>query len=190
MTMLLLAPQASFAQMGMGGYTGQNTASQNDIQDEQNMQNAGLKVYKNLQSGKISCQKLTNDDYEKLGEYFMGQSAGSARNHVYWDQRIQSMMGESGDTQIHIVWGERGSGCDTNAPIPTNTPSFLNGMMNYRSSNSKGGGFSMMGWDGYGYGNMTNGFGWGIGALGLLFWLIAFIDLILLGVFLWKRIRK
>ncbi len=187
------APHASFAQM-MGDYSGQATPTQSDLQDEQNMQNAGLKIYQELQSGKITCQNLTSDNYEKLGEYFMGQSAGSTQNHVYWDQRIQSMMGDSGDTQMHIVWGERGSGCLTNAPIPSNAPSFLNGMMNYQGSNTtKGGGsYPMMGLgDGYGYGGMMNGnFGWGFATLGFLFWLAAFTDLILLGIFLWKRLRK
>jgi len=47
------------------------------------------------------------------------------------------------------------------------------------NTNGKGGVFSMMG------GN----FGWfGIGVT--LFWLVGFIDLILLGLFLWKQIKK
>lgn len=45
----------------------------------------------------------------------------------------------------------------------------------------------MMGWN---YGNMMGG-GWGaFGVLGLLFWIIIFIDAILLGIWLWKQINK
>lgn len=48
----------------------------------------------------------------------------------------------------------------------------------------------MMGWDGYGWNGMMNGsFGWGFATMGFLFWLVALIDLILLGIFLFKRIR-
>ncbi len=46
-----------------------------------------------------------------------------------------------------------------------------------------------------GFGNFNNmmNFGTGFAAfsfLGFLFWLIAFIDLILLGVWLWKQVSK
>ncbi len=144
---LTFSPMVS-AQM-MGGYQGQKPPSQSELQDETNMQNAGQAIYNNLQSGKTSCQKLTDNDYEKLGEYFMGLSAGSTENHVYWDNNIQQMMGDQGDTDVHIAWGKRGSGCQTNAAIPTNTPSFISGMMNDRLAGGDNG--TMM----YGYNNSS-----------------------------------
>ncbi|KKR93081.1 MAG: hypothetical protein UU73_C0001G0262 [Candidatus Daviesbacteria bacterium GW2011_GWA1_41_61] len=49
----------------------------------------------------------------------------------------------------------------------------------------------MMGPWGYGNGGMM---GWGGGGalfgLGLIFWLVLLIDLILLGIWLWKQIQK
>lgn len=44
----------------------------------------------------------------------------------------------------------------------------------------------------WGYGNMMNwGAGWAwLGGLGLLFWVVILVDLILLGVWLWKQIQK
>ena len=39
---------------------------------------------------------------------------------------------------------------------------------------------------GYGYGGMMGGYG----TLGLLTWIVLFIDLILLGVWLWKNISR
>jgi hypothetical protein len=188
----LIQPHFTFAQMGMmGGYAGQPTPTQSDLQDEKNMQNAGQKIYQNLQNKKITCQQLMSDDYEKLGEYFMGLSAGSTQNHVYWDQRIQQMMGDSGDTQMHIVWGQRGSGCLTNTPLPSNAPAFFGGMMNSQNAETKGGAYSMMGWGNYGYQNMMGGgFGWCFATFHFLIGLVVLIDLILVGVWLWKKIRK
>ncbi len=47
----------------------------------------------------------------------------------------------------------------------------------------------MMNW---GYGNMMSWYG-GLGLFGLfalLFWLVSFIDLVLLGFWLWKQLQK
>ncbi len=206
-SILLFSNKASAQMMGWGFGQNQNPPTQAEIQDEQNMQNAGLQIWQKLQSGALTCQQLTGDDYEKLGEYFMGEAAGSAENHVYWDNGIQSMMGDQGDTNMHIAWGERGSGCLSNAQIPSNTPSFFQGMMGYfnpnqyqnqnQSSNqnsngnnpntNQGGDYNMM-W-GYGAGNAA-GWGAGFGVFGILTWVVVLIDLILLGVFLWKKIQK
>lgn len=41
----------------------------------------------------------------------------------------------------------------------------------------------------WGYGNNMMNWG-GVGAIMLLLWLVVFVDLILLGVFLWKKINK
>lgn len=45
----------------------------------------------------------------------------------------------------------------------------------------------MMGWGGYGYGGMM---GTGFGVLATIFWLAVLVDLILLGIWLWKQIQK
>lgn len=47
----------------------------------------------------------------------------------------------------------------------------------------------MMGW---GYSNMMNwgtGMPW-LGTLGFIFWIVVFVDLVLLGVWLWKKIQE
>lgn len=58
----------------------------------------------------------------------------------------------------------------------------------YAESSKKGGGGHMM-W-GYNHPGMMGGWGLGLGIAGTLFWLVAFVDLILLGIFLWKKIKK
>lgn len=45
----------------------------------------------------------------------------------------------------------------------------------------------MMGWGGYGYTNMM---GLGFSFLATVFWLVLLVDLILLGVWLWKQVNK
>lgn len=188
--------------MGLN-YQNQNPPSQSEIQDEQNMQNQGLKIYQSLKTGQVTCQNLTSQDFEKLGEFYMGQAAGSIARHVYWDRGIEQMMGQQGNTNMHIAWGERRSGCIANAQIPSNTPSFFQGMMGYypngsqiqnsnpnqngnNSNNYGGGGYNMM----WGYGPGAGAYGAGFGILGFITWLAVLIDLILLGVYIWKRIRK
>ncbi len=46
----------------------------------------------------------------------------------------------------------------------------------------------MMGWDGgWGSGMMNAG---GFGLVASLFWIVVLVDLILLGIWLWKKIQK
>lgn len=43
---------------------------------------------------------------------------------------------------------------------------------------------------GWGYGGWM-GSGWGLfGLLGLIFWLVVFVDFVLLGMWLWQQIQK
>ena len=42
---------------------------------------------------------------------------------------------------------------------------------------------------GYGWGNMMGGYG-GFGIIAFIFWLVLFVDAILLGIWLWKQIQK
>jgi uncharacterized membrane protein len=59
------------------------------------------------------------------------------------------------------------------------------------NGNLKGGVFPMMGWGGYGAYNMMNGnFGWGFTTIHFIVSAVILVDLILLGVWLWKKIRK
>ncbi len=179
---VLLVVLPAHAQMIGWGSQNQGAPSQSDIKEEENMQNQGSAVYQKLKNGTITCQKLTNDDYEKLGEYFMGQAAGSTENHVVWDQRIQQMMGDQGDTQMHIDWGERGSGCESTGSYSNNLGQWGNGfgMMGY------GNRYGMMGgnWANTGVGSIVGG------AISWALPVFLVIDLVLLTVLLWKKIKS
>jgi uncharacterized membrane protein len=120
----------------------------------------GKVIWEKLQAKQINCDTLTDGDYERLGEYYMGQMVGDSHESI--NTMMERMMGKEGEEQMHVVMGKRLSGCDTSA---------------------KGGVNSMMG-----FGNIM---GWGsFGLLFSFFWIIILIDLILLGVFLWKKITK
>lgn len=160
----IVTVQKSSAQMGMMGSSA--TAQQN--QELQKQVNAVYASQQISSLDKLNCQKVTNDQFENVGDAYMGVMAGNEQSHSQMEQR----MGGEGSEElrnVHIQMGEKYLGCQTN----------------------KGGGYSMMGWNGYGYSGMMNGgFGWGFGIVAFLFWIVAFIDLILLGIFLWKKIKK
>ncbi len=140
-------------------------------QDEQ----AGQQIWQQLQNKQVTCDKLTTDDFDKLGDYFMGQMTGSA--HEIMDQAMIQRFGKNGEKQMHIAMGERFSGCNPNAAISQNGNGF---------SPMIGGVWPMMGF-GYGaYGSMMGG--WGI--LGAITWTALIAFLVLGIIYFWKGIRK
>ncbi len=172
---VLLNPLSAHAQM-MGGYNFSSPSSTpSDIKAQKQEEQEGKNLIYQLNSKSISCQQITDSQFEKIGEYFMSLAfAGNTDSHVQANNRIKAMMGETGEEQMHIAWGKRGTNCDLNAQF---TPG------------QRGGGVHMMGWS-YGWNNMMSG-NWGVfGLLGILFWIVGFIDLILVGIYLWKKIQK
>ncbi len=137
--------------MGFSGSSPDNATIQSQQQEEQE----GKKFLDNLSNKAVACSKLKDADFEKIGEYFMGQSIGDTSRHIAMNEMMKSMMGQQGEEQMHVTWGKRGSGCDTG---------------------TKGGGNPMMG---YGWNDMM---GWG--GLGILGWIpmIGFWLLLILGI--------
>ncbi len=165
--LFLLSPQTTRAQMmrNVTPMTAQVsvTPSAQDLSDIQ----TGQELYTKFQNKEISCTTLQDADFEKIGEYLMNQSfGGNANVHIQMNNTMKQMMGENGEEQMHIRLAKNATGCNING---------------------QGGGNTMMGWGGYG--NMMNG-AWGIGLLGFIFWIVLFVDLILLGMWLWKQLQK
>lgn len=173
-----LLPQVTYAQMGMMGNN--NNASSSSFVYQQktldNETNAVLKSQNVSSINQLNCLKVTQDQFEKVGDAWMGVMAGSEQTHSAMEQR---MGGEGSQTlkQAHIQMGENYLGCSKGQQ--NNWMPMMYG---------RGDGFPMMG---YGYaGRMNGGYGWGFGWIAFLFWIVAFIDLILLGVFLLAKLRK
>lgn len=101
---LLLITLASSQGM-MGGV--QVTAE--EVNQTKHDEAEGFAIWTKVQNRELSCGSLTDDQYELLGEYFMGQSAGDY--HAAMNKRMQQMMGESGEEQMHISMGRQYSGC-------------------------------------------------------------------------------
>ena len=126
-SVVIFFPSLIHAQGVMGNIDNRQTA-----QDETD----GKNIYNKLLSKQITCQALTDDDFDVLGDYFMGQRLGNTATHAVMNNMMTKMMGEEGEKQVHVSLGKWLSGCD---------PTGINGW--------KGGENRMMGyggWDGFG----------------------------------------
>ncbi len=173
-TLLLMGSLFSHAnaQMMMFG-TPSVTPNPTEVQQQQQDEAQGKQLFDQLQNNQTTCKKLTDSDFEKIGEYSMSQMfGGNTAAHIAMNQRIQQMHGDTGEEQMHIQIGKSVTNCNT-------------------TNNQQGGVTGMMGnWGGW-TGSMMGGNWFGaFGVFAFLFWLVGFIDLILLGIFLWKRIGR
>lgn len=134
----------------------------------------GEELWKNLQDKQITCDKLSDDNFGALGEYFMGQMVGDS--HEAMNTMMERMMGKEGEEQMHVVMGKRLSGCQTDAQIPQGGFGFMPMMWMMG-----GGGNPMMG--NGGWNNMMGGWN-GFGILGwlpmLLFWILLILGVVAL----------
>lgn len=142
-------------------FTNTNNVTQDQINSQQQEESEGKTIWEQLQNKSLSCQSLTNDQYDLLGEYLMGQSIGDIKNHVIVDERMKAMMGENGETQVHINWGRTGSGC-------------FNGQTS-----------SMMGYSPVNFTGPNTIF-----IFGTLTWILVLVVLALASVWFFKQIRK
>ncbi len=116
---LVLTPKVNAQMMG---YPNQSTVGVNSssVQDQQKEEQEGKSLLDKLSNKQITCQKLTDSDFEKIGEYFMGQTISNTSQHIFMNNMMKTMMGENGEKQFHIAWGKRGSNCDNNAQFALN----------------------------------------------------------------------
>jgi putative membrane protein len=147
----MLTPSMAFAQGMMSSWINGTTSDEHTAQEE----TKGKIVWNKLQTKQLNCKNLTDDDYDVLGEYFMGISIGNTGRHAFMNQMMKNMMGEKGETQIHITLGKKSSGCNTSIPLST----------------------------GYNFVSMMGGWGgFGLGWLIMIVFMILFWLLIILGV--------
>ncbi|KKQ24076.1 MAG: hypothetical protein US40_C0019G0002 [Candidatus Roizmanbacteria bacterium GW2011_GWC2_37_13] len=162
---------------GMMGYFN-SSIDKATIQDQQAEEQEGKVLLNNLANKTTTCPKLSNADFEKIGEYFMGRSIGNTQRHISMNEMMKRMMGEKGEEQAHQAMGKRLSGCDAYAAFPTQDAGFLPMMGMLAGSTGIMGNF---------YGSMMNN-GWGL--FGGLTWILITIFLILGIIYFWKGISK
>jgi hypothetical protein len=99
---------------------------------------AGREVAQRMQPGASSCNKLSDADFEHLGEYGMERMLGSRAAHRAMNDRMTAMMGDANTERMHELMGRRYAGCGT-----------------------QGAGAGMMGPGMMGGGGSASGGGWG-----------------------------
>lgn len=157
----------TYAQM-MGNQNLQTSDTKSETtQDEA----AGKAVWDKLQDKQLSCNDLTDDQFDVLGDFFMGNMMGV--NHNYMNKLMAQRLGEDGEKQMHITLGKRLSGCNTNAALPQGASYFMP-MMGFSSGMA-------------GYGNMM---GNSYGVFGLLTWIGLLVFLTLGSIYFWKKLQK
>lgn len=71
----------------------------------------GARVLGDLESGKLSCDRASAEEFDQVGEYVMGRMLGSKSGHEAMDRMMSSMMGGDSEQQMHEAMGRRFSGC-------------------------------------------------------------------------------
>ena len=153
----------------------------------------GTQLLQAVQNGQKSCGDLANSDFELIGEAWMGQMFGSSQSHEAMNRVMSSMMGPSGERQMHEYLGRRASGCGGGS-LP---PGFGQMMSGVRGITGMMGGpaLGMMGGRGFpagGYGSMMGApqsnqdddndvSGWAVGGM------ILFMLLLIAGAYLVVR---
>ncbi len=177
----LVAPLTVFSHSGEQGNVKVDDVVQ-EILQKQNV--SGVKD--------LDCSKISNDEFEKLGEAVMSYMHPNEKEHTAMDD----MMGGEGSEslrQAHITMGKRFLGCE-------GVPGFM-GMMEPGMMSS-----GMMGFDeqnGYGREKFNSergwmpmmGFGMGpgmgvFGFLGLLTWLALIVFLVLGSIYFYKKLKS
>lgn len=100
----------------------------------------GKIVWEKLQAKQLTCDTLTEEDFDLLGEYFMGNMMGIS--HEAMNEYMAQVAGEEAEAQMHVTMGKRMSGCDVAAAFPAGITGFMPMMQNQAGASS------------YGYGNM------------------------------------
>src|SRR3989338_2799570 len=162
---LLVTPSIAFAQ-GMIGNWGSSHSSAISDDHTAREEEEGKEIWEKLQVKELECKNLTDEQYDSLGEYFMGQSIGNTQRHAAMNQMMISMMGEEGERKMHVTLGKRYSGCDPDAQTPSNGLGFMPMMWMMG-----GGGNPMMGYSGWG------GFGW---IIMIVFWVLIILGVVAL----------
>ena len=151
-----------------------NTSDNHTAREEQE----GREIWQKLQAKQVTCDKLSGDNFQALGEHYMGQITGTS--HEAMNTMMIQMMGEEGEKQMPVVMGKRLSGCDPDAQVPQSGWGFMPMMWMMG-----GGGNPMMG-----YGSWGNMMGWGFGIFGWLFMIVFWVLLILGAVALIRYLAR
>ncbi len=136
----------------------------------------GKLVWEQLREKQVVCKDVSDENFETLGEYFMGQMMGES--HEAMNAMLVQMMGEEGEEQMHAVMGKRLSGCDTSAAFPAKGVGFMP-MMQMMGGWSSPSGFTQRNNSMMNFGlTPFGGFGW---IFMVLWWVLVIAGILALG---------
>jgi hypothetical protein len=102
-------------------------------------QQEGAQILSTIQAGKLKGTSLSSSQYERVGEYLMGQALGSTGAHERMNALMDQMMGSAAVDQMHVYLGERYFGKSAQIPGRYAPMYGLIGMMTgYRGSSIAG----------------------------------------------------
>ena len=105
----------------MGNWQNQQQNEENASQQKEEAD--GKVLYDTLQAKQTTCSDLSDDDFELIGEYLMGQHAGA--NHEQMNVMIKQMMGD--DAPMHIFLAKNATGCATGTQSSQPNGGMMNG---------------------------------------------------------------
>ena len=74
-------------------------------------QQAGQALAQQVQSGQRSCDSLSANDLDHIGEFVMGRMIGSTAAHEAMNGRMTAVLGATAESRMHQVLGARFVGC-------------------------------------------------------------------------------
>ncbi len=171
-----------YAQGMMGQFTSPYPSEPSSVSSTTKDEADGKVIYELLQSKQKSCKDLSDDDFDVLGDYFMGQRVGNTQTHDSMNTMMRNLMGEDGEKLMHISLGKRLSGCIADAPLPAQGANFLP-MMGL-------GGMMNGGIDNWGDRSSMMGFGSSGSLLESVILILVVIFLVLGIIYFWKEINR
>lgn len=114
-----------------------NGGQQTDSADQQKEEAEGKLLFDALQAKQKTCSDLSDDEFELIGEYVMGQRMPGS--HEQMNAMIKQMMGDEGEVQMHILLAKNATGCSTGSTSTLPAGGMMNnggGMMRAFSSSS------------------------------------------------------
>ncbi len=88
----------------------------------------GYVIWDKFLDKQITCEELTESDFELIGEYLMGQMMGT--RHDAMNTQLEVMLGKEGEEAMHATMAKRLTGCELTAAWPATANPGTMGIMN------------------------------------------------------------
>src|SRR3989344_4006189 len=184
LTILSIVVVGSFAQNAnaqmMGGFSNTSVDWDEVVEHTAREEQEGKELWNKLQAKEVVCADLNDEQHGELGEYFMGQMMGNS--HAAMNAMMIQAHGEEGEEQIHIVMGQRLSGCNVSATFSREGIGWMPMMQMMWGGWPGNGGVTGTG--------MMGDWGYGMSGLGFITTLLIWVVLILAIVGLWRWIKS